>query len=94
MKQAIISPNLSVTVVETPIPSPEPDEVIIKVVTIGINPIDWKGADPEVQVKLHGYLKAKEYANLGKDVAGYVHSVGTPLISFSLSLFLFSFVIF
>ena len=82
MKEALVLPDLSVKIIESPIPTPGPDEIIIQVVTLGINPIDWKGADPEVASPLLGMLKAKQYANPGKDIAGYVDSVGLCSSSF------------
>lgn len=77
MKEALVQPDLSVRIIESPIPTPGPDEIIIQVVTLGINPIDWKAADPQVANALLGMLKAKQYANPGKDIAGYVHAVGS-----------------
>lgn len=79
MKEAIVPPSLDVEILDSQIPTPGDEEVIVKVVAIGLNPIDWKGADPEVAIQLHGNLKAKQYANPGKDFAGYVHSVGKTI---------------
>jgi len=80
MKEAIVQPSLEAVIVDSQIPVPDAEEVIVKVVAIGLNPIDWKGADPEVALQLHGQLKTKPYANSGKDVAGYVHAVGEYLL--------------
>lgn len=77
MKEALVLEDLSVKIIDSPIPIPSPDEVIIRVVTIGLNPIDWKTANPVVASILFSALKAKQYANPGEDVAGYVHSVGS-----------------
>ncbi|KAL7940639.1 GroES-like protein [Trichoderma barbatum] len=82
MKEAIVLPSLEVEILDSQIPIPGEEEVIIRVVSIGLNPIDWKGADPEVAIQLHGQLKAKQYANPGKDVAGYVHAVGSKVHEF------------
>lgn len=79
MKEALVLPDLTVRIIESPIPAPGPDEITIQVVTLGINPIDWKAADPKVASALLGMLKAEQYANPGKDIAGYVHSVGLCL---------------
>ncbi|KIM99388.1 hypothetical protein OIDMADRAFT_126591 [Oidiodendron maius Zn] len=84
MKEALVQPDLSVRIIESPIPTPGPDEITIQVVTLGINPIDWKAADPQVANALLGMLKAKQYANPGKDIAGYVHSVGSNVQEFKL----------
>ncbi|PNP60559.1 hypothetical protein THARTR1_00583 [Trichoderma harzianum] len=82
MKEAIVLPSLEVKILDSQIPIPGEEEVIVRVVAIGLNPIDWKGADPEVAIQLHGYLKAKQYANPGKDVAGYVYAVGSKVNEF------------
>lgn len=42
-KQAIIQPSLeAVEIVDTPIPVPGDNDVVIKVVVTGSNPKDWK----------------------------------------------------
>jgi len=42
-KQAIIQPSLeAVEIIDTPIPTPGDNEVVIKVVVSGTNPKDWK----------------------------------------------------
>lgn len=41
MKEAIVPKGLSVQIVDSPIPTPRPDEVLIKVVVSGTNPKDW-----------------------------------------------------
>jgi NADPH:quinone reductase-like Zn-dependent oxidoreductase len=76
MKEAIIYPDLHVTIEDAPIPKPKPDEVIIKIVIAGTNPIDWKGADEGNARALHGELENPLYRNAGKDMAGYIHAVG------------------
>jgi NADPH2:quinone reductase len=79
MKEAITQPDLSVKIIDSPIPTPGTNEIIIKVVVAAANQIDWKGVEPEDQIRLHGELEAKQYLNNGKDVAGYVHAVGMQL---------------
>lgn len=48
MKEAIVYPGPTVKIVDTPIPKPEPDQVITKVIFSGSNPKDWKvpGSQP------------------------------------------------
>ena len=41
MKEAIVHPGTKVEIREVPIPSPKPNEVVIKVVVSGSNPKDW-----------------------------------------------------
>jgi len=79
MKEAFLHPDLHVTIRDAEIPIPLPEEVIIKIIITGSNPIDWKGADEEVARILHGNLKSPLHTNAGKDMAGYVHAVGTNL---------------
>ncbi|KAJ4350604.1 hypothetical protein N0V95_004608 [Ascochyta clinopodiicola] len=72
MKEAIISKDTVVTVRDVDIPTPNDDQVLIKVVVTGTNPKDWKipilypGAD----------------ANQGDDIAGIVHAVGQNVVEF------------
>jgi hypothetical protein len=42
MKEAIVHPDLSVEIKETPIPTAGEHQVVIKVVVSGLNPKDWK----------------------------------------------------
>ena len=41
MKEAIVHEDLSVNIVDSPIPQPEPDQLVIRVVVSGSNPKDW-----------------------------------------------------
>ncbi|KAH8682752.1 chaperonin 10-like protein [Xylariales sp. PMI_506] len=71
MKEALVSKGTTVKVVNSPIPEPGPDDVLIKVVVAGSNPKDWKV--PE-------FL---DYAsNQGDDIAGVVHAVGSNVSEF------------
>lgn len=77
MKQAIINENLSVSFEsDASIPEPREDEVIIRAVYAGINPIDWKGAKAVDAIALHGELQGQHHRAAGKDFAGFVHAVG------------------
>ncbi|KAF2186758.1 GroES-like protein [Zopfia rhizophila CBS 207.26] len=71
MKEAIISPDTKVNIVDSPIPEPGPDQLVIQVLVSGSNPKDWK-----VPVWFN------ESANTGDDVAGIVHSVGANVWEF------------
>ncbi len=42
MKEALVSPDITVKVHDVPIPKPNADLVLIKVVVSGSNPKDWK----------------------------------------------------
>ena len=65
MKEALVSPNLTVQIVDSPIPLPGPGEVLIKVKCAGCNPKDWKYP-----------VYSGTTANSGDDVAGEISSVG------------------
>jgi NADPH2:quinone reductase len=41
MKEAIVKENLDVEIVDSPIPEPGPDQLVIQVVVSGSNPKDW-----------------------------------------------------
>ena len=71
MKEAIISAGPKVQIEDSPIPTPEPDQVVTKVVVSGSNPKDWKY--PEWR---------GGSANHGDDIAGLVHSVGSNVVEF------------
>lgn len=73
MKETFINPDLHTTIDDAPIPIPGDNDVIVKIVIAGANPIDWKAADERVAEILHGNLKAPLHRNSGKDFAGYVH---------------------
>lgn len=42
MKEALVSAGPTVNIVDSPIPKPGPDQVLIKVIYSGTNPKDWK----------------------------------------------------
>jgi len=59
-------------------PTPGPDELKIRVVAAGINPIDWKVRSGAVQA----YFPVDLPAVLGRDVAGEVVAVGAGVTRF------------
>ena len=75
MKEAIVSANeggsVSVNFVESPIPLPGPDDVVIKVIVSGSNPKDWKSP-----------IWTKKAHNSGDDIAGTVYAVGKNVTEF------------
>ena len=71
MKEALVSAGPKVQIVDSPIPSPEPDQVVIKVIVSGSNPKDWKRAELNQAPMNHG-----------DDIAGLVHSVGSNVVEF------------
>ncbi|KAH7114194.1 chaperonin 10-like protein [Dendryphion nanum] len=71
MKEAIVHKGPRVEILDSEIPTPGPEQVVIKVVVSGCNPKDWK--IPEL-------LKNEE--NPGDDMVGIVHSVGDKVYEF------------
>jgi hypothetical protein len=70
MKEAIVSKGPTVNIQEVPIPTPNADQVLIKVIYSGTNPKDWKRAE---------FGPAH---NTGDDIAGYVEAVGENVTEF------------
>jgi NADPH2:quinone reductase len=73
MKEALVAKGIKVTIHDVPIPEPQADQVVIKVIVSGSNPKDWK--IPEIFPDYN--------ANSGDDIAGIVHSVGSNIWEFS-----------
>ncbi|KAF2418682.1 GroES-like protein, partial [Tothia fuscella] len=71
MKEAIILKGPEVNIIDSPIPTPSPDQVVTKVVFSGSNPKDWKVAE---------WMDIK--VNQGDDISGIVHAVGTNVTEF------------
>ncbi|KAK3215908.1 hypothetical protein GRF29_8g1490933 [Pseudopithomyces chartarum] len=71
MKEAIVDKGPSVKIVDSPIPEPGPEQVVIKVEVSGSNPKDWK--IPEWLSKT---------LNTGDDIAGTIHAVGSRVYEF------------
>ncbi|KAL9079163.1 MAG: hypothetical protein Q9157_001914 [Trypethelium eluteriae] len=71
MKEAIVSAGPKVKIIDSEIPRPNDDQVVIKVVVSGSNPKDWKG--PE-------WLGSE--LNQGDDIAGTIASVGQNVTEF------------
>lgn len=71
MKEAIVAPDATVTITDSPIPSPGPREILVKVIVAGTNPKDWKF--PAFMNQAH---------NSGDDLAGVVEAVGDEVCEF------------
>ncbi|GKZ27643.1 hypothetical protein AbraIFM66951_001744 [Aspergillus brasiliensis] len=74
MKEATVTNNLSVIVQETSIPTPQPGQLLIRVVAAGLNPKDWK-------LPLF-FLGNAPPSNQGDDISGYVEAVGEGVAGF------------
>lgn len=73
MKEGVVhgGPPASINIIDSPIPEPKDDQVLMKVVFSGSNPKDWKY--PEL---------TKTDMNSGDDIAGYVEKVGKDVYEF------------
>lgn len=58
-------------------PTPGPDEVVIKNGAVAVNPVDWK-----IQASGGAFLKVWGPIVLGTDIAGEVHEVGSNVTKF------------
>lgn len=74
MLEVIVHPGPQTEKVESPIPVPNDDQVVIKVVVSGSNPKDWKV--PE---------RLNRHVNEGDDIAGIVHQVGKNVTEFKVN---------
>jgi NADPH2:quinone reductase len=71
MKEAIVHPGPLVEIIDSGIPKPNANQILIKVLFSGSNPKDWKR--PEWFHKPH---------NSGDDIAGIVEEVGENVTEF------------
>ncbi|KAJ5378113.1 uncharacterized protein N7496_005522 [Penicillium cataractarum] len=73
MKQAFVDKTVTVAVRDTEVPTPQPGQVLIRVVVSGTNPKDWK---------VPRWRPDAPPTNQGDDIAGYVESVGEGVVGF------------
>ncbi len=64
------------TLGEAPIPSPGPQDVLVKVISAALNPIDWKLVDSPFSAIIPEYPFIS-----GTDGAGIVEAVGSEVTS-------------
>ncbi|KUJ09452.1 GroES-like protein [Mollisia scopiformis] len=73
---------------DSPIPEPNDDQVLIKVVVSGTNPKDWKAPDFAATLTegpIYERIKGmKVGTNQGDDIAGIVEKVGANVVEFKL----------
>ena len=85
MKEIINLPGPSTKLIDSPIPSINDDQVLIKVVVSGSNPKDWKVAelanDPN-SFLYSRYSHVRDGVNQGDDIAGVVEKVGKNVVEF------------
>ena len=61
---------------EAPIYTPGPTDLLVKIMAVGLNPVDWK-------MHTYGILVDKFPAILGTDIAGVVENVGAKVTKFA-----------
>ncbi|KAL2002021.1 hypothetical protein VTN02DRAFT_807 [Thermoascus thermophilus] len=71
MLEVVVHAGPKAEIIESPIPVPNDDQVVIKVVVSGSNPKDWKVPEWTGRV-----------VNEGDDIAGIVHQVGKNVTEF------------
>ncbi|KAJ5104070.1 hypothetical protein N7532_004599 [Penicillium argentinense] len=84
MKEVINLAGPTVKIVDSQIPEPNDDQILIKVVVSGSNPKDWKA--PELaalgDTSSGLLLKISNGVNQGDDIAGFVDKVGSNVVEF------------
>lgn len=88
MKSAINLAGPVVKIIDTPIPEPNDDQVLIKVVVSGSNPKDWKVPDIAAidgHPFFERYSQVREGVNQGDDIAGIVEKMGKNVVEFKVS---------
>lgn len=78
----------AVKIIDLPIPEPNDDQVVIKVVVSGSNPKDWKVPDiaaVDGHPFFERYSQVREGVNQGDDIAGIVEKVGKNVVEFKVS---------
>ena len=72
------TPGADWTVKETEIPKPEPGEVLVKIISSALNPMEWK-----IRKYKRGEPLVKSYpAILGIDSAGEIEEIGEEVVGF------------
>ena len=74
MKEALIANGPQVQIVDSPIPTPAPGQVLTKVHVSGSNPKDWK---------VPMWMTSAPPMNQGDDIAGTVEAVGDGVTEFA-----------
>ncbi|KAL5329601.1 hypothetical protein ACEPPN_003115 [Leptodophora sp. 'Broadleaf-Isolate-01'] len=86
MKEVINHSGPRVVMRDSPIPEPDDDQVLIKVIVSGMNPKDWKApelAQMYTEGPMYEMVKPiKDGLNQGDDIAGIVEKVGANVVEF------------
>ncbi|NND01768.1 MAG: NAD(P)-dependent alcohol dehydrogenase [Acidimicrobiia bacterium] len=72
------------TIVDKPLPQPEPDEIIVRVHASSVNPYDWHmmTGTPWLVRVMSGLRRPKD-RRMGRDVAGVIAAAGADVTEFS-----------
>ena len=71
------SPKAQVSIIERPIPTPGPKELVLRNHAVAANPVDWK-----IQAISFFVDESKYPTVLGSDVSGIVSAVGSSVTKF------------
>jgi NADPH:quinone reductase len=88
MKEAKVNADIKVDIIDSPIPSPGPGDVLIKVEVSGSNPKDWKVLKMYLQLKSNKFRhtlttqRSNKPLNSGDDIAGTVVAIGSGVYEF------------
>ncbi|PYI09778.1 GroES-like protein [Aspergillus sclerotiicarbonarius CBS 121057] len=85
MKEIINLPGPRTKLIDSPIPSINADQVLIKVVVSGSNPKDWKVAELAGDLDnafFQRYAHVRQGVNQGDDIAGVVVKTGRNVVEF------------
>ncbi|KAL4959389.1 zinc-binding alcohol dehydrogenase family protein [Aspergillus stella-maris] len=84
MKEGITMVGPAIKIVDSPIPEPNDDQVLIKVMVAGANPKNWKGPEWAASGNIISPILEgiKEPINQGDDIAGIVENVGSNVVEF------------
>ena len=89
MKEVINHSGPRVVMRDSPIPEPDDDHVLIKVIVSGLNPKGWKApelAQMYTEGPMYEMVKPiKDGLNQGDDIAGIVEKVGANVVEFKVS---------
>jgi NADPH:quinone reductase-like Zn-dependent oxidoreductase len=64
---------------DVPMPQCQPNDVLVKVVAAGVNPVDWKECEGHLQAFYNNYTDPWV---LGYDAAGTIHAVGSNVTKY------------
>ncbi len=77
-------PSSVLTIEDVPLPSPDDDSLLVRVISASVNPLDWHFmTGTPYLVRLQGGLTKPKNPSLGVDFAGVVEEVGKNVTEFA-----------